>query len=113
MAETKNISQIKQLSAKRFKLMEKVHTLDSQINSLLAEIQVKKAVEKQDYPKAGSGPSKLCKAMSSRPNTKEAIAKKTGLSIATVTLYLHQYHCFKSAGRGKGYIYLKPKAEKR
>jgi transposase len=47
--------------------------------------------------------------MSSRPKTKDEIAKRTGLSRGTVTLYLQQFGCFQSAGRGKGYVYNKPK----
>lgn len=108
MAETKQITKLKQLSVRRHNLMEKVHRLDREINSLIAEIQTRRAVQKPDHPKVGSGPYKLCKVMSSRPKTKDEIAKRTGLSRGTVTLYLQQFSCFQSAGRGKGYIYKKP-----
>ena len=113
MEDIKKVAQVKQLSARRNNLLEKVCKLDNQIDSLLQEIQTKKVVEKEDHPKPGSGPEKLCKAMSSRPKSKEEIAQKTGLTVGTVSLYLHQYHCFQSAGRGKGYIYLRPKKEKK
>lgn len=109
MAETNQIGKLKQLSARREKLMQKVRSLDNQITDLLAIMQARKSAQKQEHPKIGSGPYKLCKVMSSRPKTKEEIAKRTGLSIATVSLYLQQFACFKSAGRGKGYIYAKPK----
>lgn len=108
MAEMKQLSQLKKLSARRNKLMEKVHGLDDQINSILTEIKTRSSAEKEDRPKQGSGPYKLCKVMGSRPKSKEEIAKRTGLSLATVSLYLQKYNCFQSAGRGKGYIYKKP-----
>jgi len=108
MAEAKQLKQLKKLWTKRNNLSAKVQSIDEQINSLMADIKVKSSIEKKDYPKPGSGPYKLCKVMSSRPKTKEEIAKKTGLSVNTVTLYLQQYNCFDSAGRGKGYIYKKP-----
>jgi len=93
--------------------MEKVQRLDSEISRLISEIQAKRAVVKPEHPKVGSGPYKLCKVMSSRPKTKDEIAKRTGLSRGTVTLYLQQFGCFQSAGRGKGYIYKKPKTAKK
>ena len=107
----KDIKQLKQLLLKRNSLMGRVEALDTQINGLLDEIPSKKEVVKQDHPKAGSGPDKLCKVMSSRPKSKAEIAQKTGLSEGTITLYLHQYKCFQSAGRGKGYIYINPAGE--
>lgn len=113
MNDIKKLAQVKKLSGKRTQLMNKVQILDSQINSLLSEVQTKKEVIKQDFPKPGSGPEKLCKVMSGRPKSKEEIAEKAGLTVGTVSLYLHQYHCFKSAGRGKGYIYIKSKGEKK
>lgn len=113
MSQTKHISKLKQLSARRAKLMEKVNGLDAQINAILENVQTRKAVAKQDHPRIGSGPYKLCKAMSSRAKSKEEIAQKTGLTVGTVTLYLHQFDCFRSAGRGKGYVYIKPKAGKK
>jgi hypothetical protein len=112
MAETRQITKLKQLSARRHKLMEKVHRLDKEINSLLSGIQARRTVPKPEHPKVGSGPYKLCKVMSSRPKTKEEIAQRTGLSKGTVTLYLQQFGCFQSAGRGKGYIYKKPGSAK-
>lgn len=113
MDNMKPLSQLKKITEQRNKLMVKINRLDSQIDSILEGIQTKKVVEKQDHPKPGSGPAKLCKVMSSKPKTKEEIAKISGLSVGTVSLYLHQYHCFKSAGRGKGYIYIKSKGEKK
>jgi hypothetical protein len=109
MAEAKQITKLKLLSARRHNLMEKVHRLDSEIHSIISEIQARPAVAKPAHPKVGSGPYKLCKVMSSRPKTKDEIAKRTGLSRGTVTLYLQQFGCFQSAGRGKGYVYNKPK----
>lgn len=109
MNEIQKVAQIKKLSARRNNLLQKVCRLDNQINSLLQGIQTRKEVHKYDHPKPGSGPAKLCKVMSNRPKLKDEIAKQTGLTVGTVTLYLHQYACFKSAGRGKGYIYHKPK----
>ena len=94
MASIKEIKKLKTLLVKRNTLMGRVEALDTQINGLLDEIPSKKEVVKQDHPKAGSGPDKLCKAMSSRPKSKAEIAQKTGLSEGTVTLYLHQYKCF-------------------
>ena len=93
--------------------MEKIQALDTQINALVQSIQTKKQGVKEDHPKVGSGPYKLCKVMSSRPKSKKEIAEKTGLSEGTVSLYLHQFNCFKSAGRGKGYVYIRPRAEKK
>jgi len=113
MENKKQLTQLKNLTAKRNTLMEKVQAVDTQITSILDEIQTKKVVPKEDHPKPGSGPEKLCKAMSSRPKSKEVIAEKTGLTAGTVSLYLHQFNCFQSAGRGKGYVYLKPKKEKK
>ena len=109
MANTTQFTQLKKLSAKRNKLMDRVHGIDAQINSILEAVKVRGAVEKKDCPQPGSGPYKLCKVMSSRPKTKEEIAEKTGLSMSTVTAYLQQFNCFQSAGRGKRYIYKKPK----
>lgn len=109
MAEARQITQLKKLAARRNKFMQRVQKLDKQIDDILGQIKVKGAVEKEDCPKEGTGPYKLCKVMSSRPKTKEQIAKKTGLSVGTVMFYLHKYNCFQLAGRGKGYIYKKPK----
>jgi hypothetical protein len=61
--------------------------------------------KKQDQPKPGSAPARLCELMSStEPVSVEELARKTGLSEGTVKVYIHQFGCFKSAGRGKGYI---------
>lgn len=108
MIDKKQIKQLKQLTARRNNLMEKVNGLDAQINNLLAGIRVGGSVEKEDYPKEGTAPARLCKVMSSRPKSKEEIAKKAGLSVATVSAYIQKFNCFQSAGRGKGYIYKKP-----
>ena len=89
--------------------MDKIHGLDAQINDILGQLQLRKTAPKPDHPAAGSGPARLCKVMSSRPKPKALIAEKTGLAVSTVTAYLNQYNCFESAGRGKGYIYKKPK----
>ncbi len=113
MQNKKQLTQLKHLTARRAKLMEKVQALDTQIHAIVQGIQTKKDVVKQDHPNVGSGPYKLCKVMSSRPKSQQEIAEKTGLTVSTVTLYLHQYNCFQSAGRGKGYIYIKPKAGKK
>lgn len=109
MEQTSQIAKLKKLSARRDKMMRKVHNLDSQIGELLAAVRTRNPAAKQAHPKVGSGPYKLCKVMSSRPKTKEEIAKRTGLSVSTVSLYLQQFACFQSAGRGKGYVYKKPK----
>ena len=111
MNAKKQITQLKKLSARRDRLMEKVQALDTQINDALSEIQIGKPAEKKDYPEKGSGPYKLCKVMNSRPKSKQEIAQKSGLAVSTVTAYLTQFNCFESAGRGKGYIYNKPKAQ--
>ena len=57
---------------------------------------------KAAFPKTGSGPEKLCKVMGKNPMPVDAIAKKTGLSEATVRVYLGQFACFSNV-RGKGY----------
>lgn len=108
MAESKQITQLKKLTARRNKFMQRVQDLDSKINEIVGQMKGRGAVDKQDCPTEGSAPYRLCKVMSSRPKTKEEIAKKTGLSVATVMFYLHKYNCFQLAGRGKGYIYKKP-----
>jgi hypothetical protein len=45
--------------------------------------------------------------MGSKPMTLEQIAKKTGLKVGTVKLYIHKYSCFKLVGYGKGYVFEK------
>ena len=110
MVAKKQLTELKKLTAKRTALMAKVQNLDTQIHDLLAGLQAQQAAAKEAFPKPGSGPAKLCKVMSSRPKSKEQIAQKSGLSVATVAAYLSQYSCFESAGRGKGYIYKKPQA---
>jgi len=61
--------------------------------------------KKQDQPKPGSAPARLCEMMSStEPTTIGELARKTGLSEGTVKVYIHQFKCFQLAGRGKGYV---------
>lgn len=98
MAEAKQITQLKTLAARRNKFMQRVWDLDAQINAILGQIKVKGAAEKQDCPKEGSAPYKLCKVMSSRPKTKEEIAKKTSLSVANGYVLSAQVQLF-SVGR--------------
>jgi len=60
------------------------------------------------HPKPESAPFKLTEIMSSKPMRAEEIASKIGTSPSTVKVYLAKFDCFKSAGRGKGYIYTPP-----
>lgn len=61
----------------------------------------------EDHPKPGSAPFKLTEVMGSKgkPMMAEEIASKIGTSTSTVKVYLSKFDCFKSAGRGQGYIY--------
>ena len=112
MQEAQKISQLKILAKKRNALMQKVHLLDSKINSLLSAKtlgkQGKVPTGKQSCPKEGSGPYQLCQAMGSKPMTLEQIAKKTKLKVGTVKGYIHKFSCFKLVGYGKGYVFEKP-----
>ncbi|AQT67524.1 hypothetical protein STSP2_00672 [Anaerohalosphaera lusitana] len=116
MDKAGKFDQLADLQAKRSELMEKVTKIDSQINDLIGTPSAKpKATRKRktrgrgrakkakpDMPEKGTGPYKLVEVMGSKPMKKEEIAKKTGLSPATVSVYLNKFNCFSNV-RGKGY----------
>lgn len=111
-----DLEKIQQLLADGEKLAaarKQVGKLQTAINDLVAAIgggttpASKPKKEKEDHPKEGSAPDKLCKHMSATtPITAAELAKKVGSSEATIKLYLNKFTAFSNV-RGKGYVYQK------